>query len=452
MNRTPVALLSAAAIVLSCLIAMTPAAAAPTPSATAPPTGAPESPYRTVIPLDYPVQLSGAATAGTRSPYDVVGYRYLNPGVEGEYYPSEDYTPQDFLAQFDEDFGMTPAVVGLVVRAEKQDDGQIVPITDPAARSSGDLLSGLERFDPSPSDVGRLWDQSRAAEAAADGAPTSRNTQQSALLATDWLPGWTQIAMYTGASDQALISTQHVWTTSNGEDVHVIPDYWAAEFKVALHNEAIEANDPGGLRQPAPIPSCITNPNVKDRFWAKNYDWYSWSVFQVGSATTTSLGAYADINDLSDPCSRQNLSIGIGFPRAIPYTPNGNVQLGTQIVAPKGTVARNRVGAAIEAKEGVSCARAVNPIPPYPPYGPTAFEPDTDCIGVAGNTTWPGPGPQVKLIVNDALGAAYQSAPTTRAKLYTSSSGLPETCVSLWKDLYLDSAGNPVPQRICSAG
>lgn len=300
---------------------------------------------------------------------------------------------------------------------------------------------------------GKSWDKARNTERHAVAKPSPVASGLGLTTSGDWHPSFSQISLrdnHGAAASRAGVSGSYLWNTSSGQNLGLIPNQWGVEFKVHLYNETIEALDPQGQRQPAPIPSCTSSPNVKDQFWAKNYAWASWSVYKIGTTSLDAIGAYADINDLYDECYRQNLSIGVGFPLKVPKTPNGNYQLNFDIYAAKGNVLRNRVGATVEAKEGNSCIRPEAIADPDLSYDRNHFSPGTDCMGIGESTSFPSAnGDQVFTVLGASKGAAYPSSPLVRVPVYTVADGLPEYCVYLNRAINIDPAGNPVPQRAC---
>lgn len=72
----------------------------------------------TLTPLSHPVSLQDAIAAGAKSRSvlgaAVEGYKFESDVVVGEYWPTEDVTPEKFLREFESDTGTLPEVVGLL--------------------------------------------------------------------------------------------------------------------------------------------------------------------------------------------------------------------------------------------------------------------------------------------------------------------------------------------------
>jgi len=69
------------------------------------------------------------------------------------------------------------------------------------------------------------------------------------------------------------------------------------------------------------------------------------------------LGAYADINDLWDPCNTNSIAIGLRYPGKISPASalDPSRRLYVTVVAPKGQDDSNKVSAQVQAVEGASC-------------------------------------------------------------------------------------------------
>lgn len=405
-----------------------------------------------LLPLDYSISLTDAVSVAPKTGLEVVGYRFNNPGVVGEYYPSAEVGQQEFTDQFKTNFGMLPAISDLVIASGVSSSGKEAVSAKaalPAPIQPKDLLNGISLFTSAASTVGASWDKARRAAASVNTPSPLSKSAVPLAAATDWHPTFSQISLRDNHGDpstNASISGQYAWTLGNGQNVTAIPDYWGIEFKIALYNEQIKQNDPNGIRVPAPFPSCTASPNVKDQFWAKNYNWKSWSVYKIGATSLKTIGAYADINDLYDECYRQSLSIGVGFPRLIPTAPNGDYQLNFDIYAPKGVVMRNSVGSTVEAKEGYDCTTS----PLSSAYNSYNFNPTTDCMGLTQTINFPnGNDDRTFNVLKPDRGAAFPSDHFARVPVYTTTDGLPEYCVYLNRQIWKDSEGNPVPQRAC---
>ena len=182
---------------------------------------------------------------------------------------------------------MDPAVSALRVVADQAKDGSLTPQRSGSTARQMPLGSSLPVFAPAADGTGTAATQASLAEQHAVAAAAAAPIARAAAAVTDWHPGFTQISL-SKSGTIAIVGTQNVWVPSR-EDLHKVPDFWRVEFKVALNNTTIERNDPNGTRQPV-LPSCTAEPNVRDQFWAKNYNYTSWTVYQVGAGDCPGFG------------------------------------------------------------------------------------------------------------------------------------------------------------------
>lgn len=339
---------------------------------------------------------------------DVVGYRIANPGIEGEYFPTETNTPEDYLKQFYSDFGTYPQISGLLVPTQVDKSGVAKALAEQA------IPTGMPAYSAKSSGQGKLWDSLRASEKAASTEESKEAASKSANTlsgTTDWRPYYSKIwTSYNGT--QRLIQSEYTWNKAN-ESLQAVPLNWGLEFEVNLSYTEDRVN---GIR-----PFCVKDdqpwPIVSERFWAMNKNWSSWAAYYQTGIPNANIQAYADLNDLSDLCTRQSLAIGVGAPRNVTGALANNQQsIGFQIIAPGGSSWVNQTTGVVQAVEHSSCDYG---------WGGIAH---TDCMGINYTTPYPGPGDSF-FITLSGTGAGNQANPTLRKPVYT-----PDACWTLVKN------------------
>lgn len=313
---------------------------------------------RSILTFDHSIRMHDAVDFAKTFDTPVLGYRFENSDIVGEYSVSSEETVDQFLDTFNDRFGTQPEVTGLIVEVP-------VPDEQEASRSAvpTNLVSGVAVFDaPTIS----LPQEER--DAAQDMSATTM-----AVDAADWRPDDAEFSV-TEQSGRADFFQSYWWY--NGNSPQLMPSGWGAEFEVNLYNDAI-----GGHR-----PNCRFN--YKDAFWAKNYDW-NWAVMRPDyqGANLSSLGAYADYNDLSDECKRNSIAIGLRYPQNIQYV-NGGYGIIMWVSAPNGNQASSRVGGTVQAVWDGYCTSILG--------SGMSF---TDCMGVYAGS-WPSSAPTFRLTAN----------------------------------------------------
>ena len=129
----------------------------------------------------------------------------------------------------------------------------------------------------------------------------------------------------------------------------------AAKRRCAVWNRSRHDlyNGAGGTRGSV-IPGYICGSGFRDKFIAKNYNWYSWSTFSPNG----SLGSaypYADLNDLLDSCGRNAMTIGFKDPQYIVGDSFGMYEVSTHIDAPVGTTSSNLLGGSVQQVDKGNC-------------------------------------------------------------------------------------------------
>lgn len=359
----------------------------------------------TRIPLDKTLALRDAVSEAKGFAKKVIGYRYTAPGIEGEFFPTAWNTVDQFTRQFELDYGTQPEVSSLLVEEQVDQQQRGAPGVPPAK-----VKTSHGQFKASAPQGGKLWGSLEASKSAARNASEAQVTQLSAT--SDWRPYYTKV--WTGYSPtQRLIQSEYIWN-KDAESLQAMPAGWGLEFEVNLH---YSGDGLSGVR-----PFCVVGgqpePTVSERFWAQNKNWSSWTVYYTnGSSPASNIESYADLNDLSDSCTRQSIAVGVGEPRKVLGDLSNNQQaMGVQIVAPAGWSAVNQVAGVVQATYGGYCNNF--------PWNGVAH---TDCMGITAGS-WPGLGSSYYTTLS-LSGAGTQGSPTVRKPVYT-----PEACWTLVKN------------------
>jgi hypothetical protein len=91
----------------------------------------------------------------------------------------------------------------------------------------------------------------------------------------------------------------------------------------------------------------------------QNYGWPFWAAYQnVGGGMTgvsSSVGAYADYNDLSDLCQTNSIAIGIKRPDFVNHYPTGGQEMLFTILAPRGVENTGSIDALVQSVNSSQC-------------------------------------------------------------------------------------------------
>ncbi|MFE4467688.1 hypothetical protein ACFRFH_02625 [Leifsonia sp. NPDC056824] len=315
----------------------------------------------TVLPIEYPIDLTDAVVLGETLREDVKGYRFDNGDVVGEYYLDPGQTVDDFVADFVEDYGVRPAATGVIVERSTEETN---------SRTRG---RGLTTVDTDAPEV--------VPESAAHGAMFERRARLAAMAsATDsvpprigrggsdplWAPYSGEINAYTdNIRKKAKVVQGAWWVAPLGNSTTALPKGWGMEIEVNISN-----GDGGGSR-----PICAGG--YKEANWAVNDNW-SWSLMTAFGADAGAVGAYADYNDLSDPCGKNSIAIGMRYPQKLTKIAEGNQTVLVQITAPLGSRSSATVSGNYQAVSDAGCVLFPNMA-------------STDCMGTIFDPALPGP-------------------------------------------------------------
>jgi len=301
---------------------------------------------RLSAPLDFE---SALAVAQSSKGLNVVGLRFENDQIVGEYYLGSDKSPSEFLQQFADMYGTLPQVAGLVVEVPKRtttDEGRYAPI--PTIETERPAFVAP----PIPQDK---MDELFALPYEGDASRDSLGT----LSFPDWEPLNVYPATFRVGSSQWFLNAIDWGGVTDPND---IPGSFGLEVGIDLYNGAVGTR--GSI-----IPGDICGPNFRDQFIAKNYNWNSWSVSSPNGGLAASY-PYADLNDFLDSCGRNAMTIGFASPQDMPtFTPGPDANLNTFIDAKIGVTTSSGLGGGLQLVNSASC----------PFDGSIAF---TDCMGI----------------------------------------------------------------------
>jgi len=347
------------------IAALSVASTFPAQAVTTPPRSDPARTVTQFTPLARSVSIEDASRLGSKLGLNVVGYRYENPGIIGEYFQSDADSNAQFVASFRAFNGTEPQVVGLITR---------VPAPSADTRSTNSIRStpsplpvpsDLPTFAPPKIDNAPAWDRMQHARSRAE---TTSQTASALRIARTWQPTYGQYMTF-NQNGRAKIWQDLIWSGYGSDSTPLNRDLnWGLEFEV---NQQISYYS-NTARPACGLASDPNSPAALDRnmFWAVNRN-YNWTLYYTNTQTPASLGAYADTNDLLDQCNTQSMAIGIRSPGLL--TTDGQVyEVAMLIDAPRGTLASTTpISANIQQVEGYSCNGF--------PWNGTA---NTDCMGL----------------------------------------------------------------------
>lgn len=287
---------------------------------------------------------------------EVVAYRFENDQFVGEYSPQSGVTPTDYLAEMRRELGTAPEVVGYTV--------SVTPDLAIAynAESALPLSVGGEPEFKAPAVRAEFFDQQRKWASIV----ASESDSRAARAAGDWKPDMVSAQIVKQPSGGRIdFSMATLWDSPSTPGY--IPSDYGLEISVELYNNYSSTD----LR-----PFC-TNPSPRDQFFAKNYGW-NWYAVDEQYGWLAAAVPYADYNDLSDPCNRNSIAIGLRTPQAIPlayYNAPYDWAVFFYVDAPPGNQTISRISGDVSLVTEAWCVS-------YPSYS------NTDCMGVAQ----PGPG------------------------------------------------------------
>jgi len=137
------------------------------------------------------------------------------------------------------------------------------------------------------------------------------------------------------------------------------------EFEITEYNNSVAT--PNNVR-----PACFDS-SYKDRFWVSNHS-YSWAATNVFAGPgSSSIGAYADYNDLFDLCSQNSIAIGLKYPKNLSWfgANYDEVILDVLVSAPRGLQSSSVISGNVQTVTSTYCSTPIG-----------SGMSSTDCMGV----------------------------------------------------------------------
>lgn len=337
----------------------------------------PGDPTTQLVEFTVPVPFATAVSEAATYPGDVIAIRYDNPELTGEYSFASGVTPAAFEGDFLEQYGTTPAATALVVVTTVPEEGEV------AARSATPAIEvGAPAFVPAPAVFSQELQEHLT-------PPTPEENRSSSELAgvSDWRASSVgrEITNYT--SNRVTFVYSNWWLDQAAP--WKVPYSFGVEFEVNLFgNTGYSGVRPFCYRPNDPF----RDAQYKSRLAAQNQNW-NWRVIRPdGYTAPSSLGAYADYNDLGDDCGKSSISIGLRYPQNIQYV-NQAYGIIFVIDAPKGMATTSAISGVNQAVSDDYCTTF--------PGNVMAL---TDCMGVVSGD-WPGTaGPKFQTTLNKDKG------------------------------------------------
>lgn len=316
----------------------------------------PTSDPRDTYVLEHPVSMADALAIAEENAFSDVTYRHESSQLVGEYFPTSEYSVDQFLAEVRSTYGTSPQIVSL--KASTSLDR--LPRFSTGTTSEEHVLQTNKPNFVAPPVSDSLVD-ARKADAAEEnrvpGVDQMRESEAAVAATTDWRP----TTILADVVDEGGYMSFHkrVWWNdgtidSSGGRPQALAHGHGLEYEINIY----------GPSTPGVRPACLQG--YKDLPMAVNYNW-SWVIFGDNIAATR---PYADNNDLSDECNKNSMALGMQIPQALTLDLSGAVYIETAINANYGSSYNNVVGGLVQVVNAEACIRAG--------YLPAA----TDCMGL----------------------------------------------------------------------
>lgn len=304
------------------------------------PTGSVRENLTTLVELPMPMHLEEAAVAAAQLDADVLGYRYDNGSLVGEFYPGPDNTPESFLAMFAREYDSEPRVVGVVATFESADAADSAEMTPSSRRRS---------FEPPAINTATLdgtLQNLSGNNPGVDNSSVGRPTSMSS--GSEWRADAVGVAVTeAGATDTRVHFDQAIrWDgAGSGGSPTEIPMGYGVEFAVDAWNDL-----PVG---PAEYwPACQLAADQKFVAFSSGVNW---SIYSVGNQSNLADAQPYFDDHVLDSCNRQTFTVGLRYPQLIGTTTEGDYQVLTQIDAPRAGWDTNRISAEHQLVDDVAC-------------------------------------------------------------------------------------------------
>lgn len=313
------------------------------------------------IPFSHAISLVDAVATESVGGYDVVAYEFENAEFTGEFSPLSGVSAEEFVHEISRSLETEPQVVAVRVAVPVEEakalsrsrSAQTVPTSAAeyvAPAANPEASEQLRRF---REQIPELNGQSPAAAA----------LQRATAKASTWKPTQAGISIFRADTSTVYFEQFLYWDGSTASTTAMAADDgWEAEVNVFTSRPDAETCGSG---------------HPQDYPFAKNYGWSWYALVNTGSGIgpmASSVGAYADYNDNSDPCNRNSIAIGIRTPQAIPAYPSGAQEVMLTVFAPRGLDNTGKIGGVIQAVNETGCV-----LQPWLS--------NTDCMGITSSSS-----------------------------------------------------------------
>jgi len=334
-----------------------------------------------LVEFSSPITFGAAVTEASSYSGTVLAIRYDNPEMTGEYSFQSGITPTAFESDFVAQTGTSPAATGLVIETTVPSESQSLARREPVALEEIEVAGPA--FVPPPATFSAEVEAMRQVPTALEESQSVGVVAPMASTA-DWRPIQGEFEILNYQANRVTFISSYWWLDSARPTL--LPSGFGIEFEVNMYGDSGNA----GLR-----PSCFFTSNglrdyaYKTRLAAQNQSW-NWRVIRPdGETAPSSLGAYADYNDLGDSCTKSSFAIGLRYPRNIQFV-NGGYGILIVIDAPKGDDSTSKISAVNQVVSDGFCN-----------VWPYSLGSKTDCMGVIAGD-WPsGVGPKAQTMLNE---------------------------------------------------
>lgn len=313
------------------------------------------------VSFEHPVKLQDAVQIRSVEGRKVVAYHFDNGSLVGEYSPANGVSPEQYAADIHELYGTEPAVTSVVVT---------VPVAEAEVSYARGLRASKYMAAPGPEFTPAPVDRELAAKTLpklSDNTSVAPSGPLARAAARTWKPDYYSANVFRLSSSTVYFGQAVTWNRSTplsthyvGSDATLVPSGMGLEFEINITtaNPAYQY----GVRTGVPSTEDLCPSFYKDQPAAKNYNW-TWSAYTASSGpnvpVASSVGAYADYNDLSDPCNKNSMAIGMRYPQNLPSV-NVNTAAQAQAVslmiqAPRGTDSASKASGLVQSVSDQRC-------------------------------------------------------------------------------------------------
>ncbi|WP_309341455.1 hypothetical protein [Microbacterium sp.] len=317
----------------------------------------PES-TRYTVGFDEPVSLADAVETKEYFGYPVKAYSIENPEVTGEFAANGAQTVDEFLKTFEESFGTAPMILGAVIEVPRTELDSVAqqaahtPIVEEGAPFVADPVS--------PEKAEALFPEQFGSASQARSSALTR-------VPTGWKPEYADFSIIRD-SRANTVKFSHFYMWQGGQNnLSQLQQRFGLEFQIDIQTAHPHF-------QVDHRPNCAQG--YKEQPFAKNYDWSWTATANVGNglkALPSTVGVYADYNDLLDECKKSSIALGMQHPQLVPSGPSGIQNVRLDIVAPRGVDDTGLFSGTVQSIDNTWC----NTFPSMTL---------TDCMGVAPGT------------------------------------------------------------------